>query len=63
MPNWGFIGSGKMASALIKGMIRAGLASADAIVAVPFVTVPLPVRARLLAAMRGAASVALSKLE
>lgn len=31
MPSWGFIGSGKMATALIKGMIRAGLAPAGAI--------------------------------
>lgn len=31
MTRWGFIGSGKMATALIKGMIRAGLASAEAI--------------------------------
>jgi pyrroline-5-carboxylate reductase len=33
MPHWGFIGSGKMATALIKGMIRAGLAPADSILA------------------------------
>jgi pyrroline-5-carboxylate reductase len=33
MPRWGFIGSGKMATALIKGMIRAGLAAADSICA------------------------------
>src|SRR5262249_35707606 len=31
MPRWGFIGSGKMATALIKGMVRAGLASAESI--------------------------------
>jgi pyrroline-5-carboxylate reductase len=31
MPRWGFIGSGKMATALIKGMIRAGLAPAESI--------------------------------
>jgi pyrroline-5-carboxylate reductase len=31
MARWGFIGSGKMATALIKGMIRAGLAPAGAI--------------------------------
>jgi pyrroline-5-carboxylate reductase len=30
---WGFIGSGKMATALVKGMIRAGLAPVDAICA------------------------------
>jgi pyrroline-5-carboxylate reductase len=30
---WGFIGAGKMASALIRGMIRAGVASADQIAA------------------------------
>jgi pyrroline-5-carboxylate reductase len=33
MPHWGFIGSGKMATALIKGMIRAGLAPAESICA------------------------------
>ena len=33
MPRWGFIGSGKMATALIKGMIRAGLAPAESICA------------------------------
>jgi pyrroline-5-carboxylate reductase len=31
MPRWGFIGSGKMATALIQGMIRAGIATAEAI--------------------------------
>jgi pyrroline-5-carboxylate reductase len=31
MPRWGFIGSGKMATALIKGMIRAGLAPSETI--------------------------------
>jgi pyrroline-5-carboxylate reductase len=30
---WGFIGSGKMATALVRGMIRAGIASADCICA------------------------------
>ena len=33
MPHWGFIGSGKMATALVQGMIRAGMASAGEIVA------------------------------
>ena len=28
---WGFVGSGKMATALIKGMLRAGIAPIDAI--------------------------------
>ena len=28
MPRWGFIGSGKMATALVKGMLRAGIAPA-----------------------------------
>ena len=32
-PRWGFIGSGRMASALINGMIRAGVATPDRIVA------------------------------
>ncbi len=31
MRTWGFIGSGKMATALIKGMLRAGIASIDEI--------------------------------
>ena len=31
MSRWGFIGSGKMATALIKGMLRAGIAPVDAI--------------------------------
>jgi pyrroline-5-carboxylate reductase len=31
MARWGFIGSGKMATALIHGMIRAGIATAEAI--------------------------------
>ncbi len=33
MPRWGFIGSGKMATALVKGMLRAGNASAESICA------------------------------
>jgi pyrroline-5-carboxylate reductase len=33
MPRWGFIGSGKMATALIKGMLRAGLEPAGSICA------------------------------
>ncbi|MGP0069589.1 MAG: pyrroline-5-carboxylate reductase [Isosphaeraceae bacterium] len=33
MPRWGFIGSGKMATALVKGMLRAGIATADSICA------------------------------
>ena len=31
MPRWGFIGSGKMATALVKGMLRAGIATAESI--------------------------------
>ena len=38
MKNWGFIGAGKMASALIHGMLRAGIARADCI----FASDPLP---------------------
>ena len=38
MTRWGFIGSGKMATALIKGMIRAGIATAESI----FASDPLP---------------------
>ena len=33
MPRWGFIGSGKMATALVKGMLRAGIATAESICA------------------------------
>ncbi len=31
MPRWGFIGSGKMATALVKGMLRAGIATTESI--------------------------------
>ncbi len=31
MPRWGFIGSGKMATALVKGMLRAGIAATESI--------------------------------
>src|SRR5271165_3715964 len=31
MRQWGFIGSGKMATALVKGMLRAGIAPVEAI--------------------------------
>jgi pyrroline-5-carboxylate reductase len=46
---WGFIGSGKMATALIKGMLRAGIASIDAIRA----SDPLPAARTLLEAETG----------
>ena len=42
MRRWGFIGSGKMATALIKGMLRAGIAPVEAIRA----SDPLPARSR-----------------
>ncbi len=31
MPRWGFIGSGKMATAMVKGMLRAGIATPESI--------------------------------
>jgi pyrroline-5-carboxylate reductase len=46
---WGFIGSGKMATALIKGMLRAGIAPIDAIRA----SDPLPAARTLLEAETG----------
>jgi pyrroline-5-carboxylate reductase len=46
---WGFIGSGKMATALIKGMLRAGIAPIEAIRA----SDPLPAARSLLAAETG----------
>ena len=49
MPRWGFIGSGKMATALIKGMIRAGLAAPETINA----SDPLEVARRVLQADAG----------
>jgi pyrroline-5-carboxylate reductase len=47
---WGFIGAGKMATALARGMIRAGVASADALIA----SDPLPAARAALAAETGA---------
>jgi pyrroline-5-carboxylate reductase len=58
MPRWGFIGSGRMATALIKGMIRAGLAPADSIIA----SDPLPAARTLLQAETGV-SISDSNLE
>lgn len=46
---WGFIGSGKMATALIQGMLRAGIAASDAIRA----SDPLPAARTLLEAETG----------
>ena len=40
MRRWGFIGSGEMATALVKGMLRAGIAPVEAIRA----SDPLPAR-------------------
>jgi pyrroline-5-carboxylate reductase len=51
MPRWGFIGSGKMASAMIKGMLRAGIAPMDAICA----SDPVPGARALLEAETGVA--------
>jgi pyrroline-5-carboxylate reductase len=48
---WAFIGSGKMASALIKGMLRAGIAPAESICA----SDPLPAARTLLEAETGVA--------
>jgi len=48
---WGFIGSGKMATALVKGMLRAGLAPVDAVCA----SDPLPAARRLLESETGIA--------
>ncbi len=48
---WGFIGSGKMATALVKGMIRAGIAPVEAICA----SDPLANARNLLAAETGVA--------
>lgn len=53
MPRWGFIGSGKMATAMIKGMIRAGLAPAGSICA----SDPLPAARTALQADTGIAVV------
>ncbi len=58
MPRWGFIGSGKMATALIRGMIRAGLAPAGSICA----SDPLPSARETLASDAGIATFA-SNLE
>jgi pyrroline-5-carboxylate reductase len=49
MKNWGFIGAGKMASALIHGMLRAGIAPAGAI----FASDPLPAARSTLATDAG----------
>ncbi len=49
MKNWGFIGAGKMASALVHGMLRAGIAPASAI----FASDPLPAARSALAAEAG----------
>ena len=49
MAHWGFIGSGKMATALIKGMIRAALAPADSICA----SDPLPTARTILQSETG----------
>ena len=46
---WGFIGSGRMATALIQGMLRAGIAAGDAIRA----SDPLPAARTLLEAETG----------
>jgi pyrroline-5-carboxylate reductase len=46
---WGFIGSGKMATALIKGMLRAGIAPVESICA----SDPLPAARRLLESETG----------
>lgn len=51
MPRWGFIGSGKMATALVKGMLRAGNASAESICA----SDPLPAARTALHSDTGAA--------
>jgi pyrroline-5-carboxylate reductase len=49
MPHWGFIGSGKMATALVKGMIRAGLAPSESIIA----SDPLPAARTILQSETG----------
>src|SRR6185437_8255981 len=48
---WGFVGGGKMATALIRGMVRAGTARADQVVA----SDPLPAARASLATETGAA--------
>jgi pyrroline-5-carboxylate reductase len=50
-PRWGFIGAGKMATALVRGMIRAGVVPADGVLA----SDPLPAARDALAAETGAA--------